>query len=46
MLVMRIYWEITDTINENTETLIDARKEVGLKVHAKETMHIAVSSSE
>jgi hypothetical protein len=31
-----------DTINKNTETLIDARKVVGLEVNVGETKHISV----
>jgi hypothetical protein len=32
-----------DTINKNTETLIDASKEVGLEVNAEKTMYVLVS---
>jgi hypothetical protein len=32
-----------DTINKNTETLIDASKEVGLEVNAEKTKYILVS---
>jgi hypothetical protein len=35
-----------DTINRNTETLIDASKEVGLEVNAEKTNYVAVSSPE
>jgi hypothetical protein len=43
-----MYWEIMDTIKKNTNTLIDASKEVGLELNARRTMHIlvAVSSQE
>jgi hypothetical protein len=30
-----MYWAITDTIKKNTETGIDASKEVGLEVNAE-----------
>jgi hypothetical protein len=47
MLMMCIYWEITDTIKKNTETLIDTNKEVGLEVNAEKTKYMfAVSSPE
>jgi hypothetical protein len=29
-----------DTINKNTDTLIDASKEVGLEVNVEKTMHM------
>jgi hypothetical protein len=32
-----------DTINENTETLIDASKEVGLEVNVEKTNYMLVS---
>jgi hypothetical protein len=32
-----------DTINKNTETLIDASKEVGLEVHVEKTKYMLVS---
>jgi hypothetical protein len=32
-----------DTINKNTETLIDARKEIGLKVNVEKTKYMLVS---
>jgi hypothetical protein len=32
-----------DTINKNTKTLIDASKEVGLKVNIKKTKYMFVS---
>jgi hypothetical protein len=32
-----------DTINKNTETVIDANKEVGLEVNVEKTKHILVS---
>jgi hypothetical protein len=35
-----------DAINKDTETLIDATKEVGLDINADKTKHIAVSSRE
>jgi hypothetical protein len=31
---------------QNTETSIDARKEVGVKINAEKTKHVAVSSPE
>jgi hypothetical protein len=36
-MLMRIYWEITDNIKKNIETLIGASKEVGLEVIAEKT---------
>jgi hypothetical protein len=35
--------EITDTINKNRETLIDANKEVGLEVNIEKTKYMLVS---
>jgi hypothetical protein len=35
--------ENIDTINKNTETLIDASKEVGLEVNVEKTKHMLVS---
>jgi hypothetical protein len=32
-----------DTIKKNTETLIDASKEVGLEVHAEKTKYMLLS---
>jgi hypothetical protein len=32
-----------DTIKKNTQTLIDASKEVGLEVNAEKTKYVAVS---
>jgi hypothetical protein len=32
-----------DTINKNTQTLIDASKEVGLEVNAEETKYMLLS---
>jgi hypothetical protein len=43
MLMMWIYWEITDTINKNTGTLIVASKEVGLEASAEKTKGMLVS---
>jgi hypothetical protein len=43
MLMMWIYWEITDTIYKNTENLIDANKEVGLEVKVEKTKYMLVS---
>jgi hypothetical protein len=43
MMMMWIYWEITDTIKKNTETLIDASKEVGLEVNAEKTKNMLLS---
>jgi hypothetical protein len=41
--MMWIYWKITDTINKNTETLIDAYKEVDLEVNVEKTKYMLVS---
>jgi hypothetical protein len=35
-----------DTIKKNTETLIDASKEVGLEISAEKTKYVAISSPE
>jgi hypothetical protein len=35
----------TDTINKNTETLIDASKAVGLKIKIEKTKYMLLSSS-
>jgi hypothetical protein len=43
MLMMSIYWEVTDIINTNRETLIDASKEVGLEVNVEEIKYMLVS---
>jgi hypothetical protein len=40
---MWIFWEITYTINKNTQTLIDASKEVGLEVHVEKTKYMLLS---
>jgi hypothetical protein len=42
MLMTVIQWEKTVTI-QNTETLLDASKEVGLKVNSQETKYMLVS---
>jgi coproporphyrinogen III oxidase-like Fe-S oxidoreductase len=38
-----IYWEITDTIKKNIETLIDTSKEVGLEVNPEKTKCMLLS---
>jgi hypothetical protein len=38
-----ICWEITDTIRKNTETLIDASKEVGLEINVEKTKYMLLS---
>jgi hypothetical protein len=40
MLMMWIYWEMTDTIKKNTETLIDASKEVYLELNVEKTKYM------
>jgi hypothetical protein len=35
-----------DTINKNTETLIDASKEVGLEINVEKTKYMLLSSPE
>jgi hypothetical protein len=37
--------EIIHTVKKNTETFLDARKEVGLEVNAEKTKHILMSRS-
>jgi hypothetical protein len=37
---MNILGDNTDAIKKNTESLIGASKEVGLKISAEETMHL------
>jgi hypothetical protein len=43
MLIMWIYREITDTINKNIETLIEASREVDLEVNIEKTKYMLVS---
>jgi hypothetical protein len=38
-----IYWEITDTINKTTGTLIDASEEASLEVNLEKTKYMSVS---
>jgi hypothetical protein len=38
--------ENIDTINKNTQTLIDASKEVGLEVNVEKTKHTLVSQDQ
>jgi hypothetical protein len=38
-----MYWEITDTVNKITETLIDVSKEVGLEINLDGTKYIVLS---
>jgi ABC-type siderophore export system fused ATPase/permease subunit len=40
---MWIYWETTDTIKKNTESLIDASKEIGVELNAEKTKYILLS---
>jgi hypothetical protein len=46
MLMMRIYWEIIYTIKKNTETLIDASKEVGLEISVERTKYMFLSRNQ
>jgi hypothetical protein len=41
--MMLIYSEITYTIKTNTETLIDASKEVGLEINVEKTRYVLLS---
>jgi hypothetical protein len=43
MLMMWIYWGITDTTKKNTETLTDASKEVGLEINVEKTKYMLLS---
>jgi hypothetical protein len=43
MPMMWIYWETIDTINKNTETLIDASKGAGLEINVKKTKCMLLS---
>jgi hypothetical protein len=43
MLIMWIYWEIADTIEKNTEILIDASNEVGPEADTEKAMYILFS---
>jgi hypothetical protein len=44
MLMMLIFWEKTqDTIQKNTEAVLDASKEVGLEVNSKKTKYMLLS---
>jgi hypothetical protein len=38
-----INWEITYSINKNTETIIDTSKEVGLELNVEKTKYMLVS---
>jgi hypothetical protein len=40
---MLIFWEKTDTIQKNTEALLDAGKEVGLEVNSEKTKYMLMS---
>jgi hypothetical protein len=42
-LMMWIFWEITDTIKKNRETLIDASNEVGLEINVEKTKYMLLS---
>jgi hypothetical protein len=41
---VNILGDDTDTIKKNTQTLIDASKEIGVEVNTEKTIYIAVSS--
>jgi hypothetical protein len=44
MLMMLIFWEKTyDTIQKNTEALLDAGKKVGLEVNSEKTKYMLMS---
>jgi hypothetical protein len=44
MLMMLIYWgDNIDTINKNTQTLIETSKEVGVEVNVEKTKYMLVS---
>jgi hypothetical protein len=44
MLMIKIYWVIIQiTVKKNTETLIDASKEAGVKVNAEKTKCMLLS---
>jgi hypothetical protein len=43
MLMMKIYWDITNTITKNTEALFDASKDVGLEVNAEKNKYMLLS---
>jgi hypothetical protein len=40
---MNLLGDSVDTINKNTETLIDARKEVGLEIKTEKTKYTLMS---
>jgi hypothetical protein len=42
-MLMIIFWEKTDTIQKNTESLLDASKEVSLKVNSEKTKYMLMS---
>jgi hypothetical protein len=43
MLMMKIYWEITDITEKNKETLLHASKEVGLEINIEKTKYTLLS---
>jgi hypothetical protein len=44
MIMMWIYWEITQILQRKTQTLIDASKEVGLQVSAEQKPDVNIHS--
>jgi hypothetical protein len=43
MLTILIFWTITNTIKENTETLLGASRDVGLEINAERTKYMIMS---
>jgi hypothetical protein len=43
MLMTLIFWEKPDTMQKNTEALLDAGKEVGLEVNSEKTKYMVTS---
>jgi hypothetical protein len=43
MLMTLIFWEKTDTMQTNTEALLNASKEVGLEVNSEKTKCVLMS---
>jgi hypothetical protein len=43
---VNLLWDNIDTVNKNTETLIDASKEVGLETNVEKTKYMLLSRNQ